>query len=129
MASSVSSQGCPIDLDNAFALQQTTENLKGVLNWIITGLGETQKNVAENTSDIAHIKQDIKELEAKNIEDVDTKVNSMKEIATDDRKQINEGFQQLNQSVQESVQALNNKVQGQIIHLTNAVKNIADFQS
>ena len=103
MASSVSSQGCPIDLDNAFALQQTTENLKGVLNWIITGLGETQKNVAENTSDIAHIKQDIKELEAKNIEDVDTKVNSMKEIATDDRKQINEGFQQLNQSVQESV--------------------------
>ena len=129
MASSVSSQGCPIDLDNAFALQQTTENLKGVLNWIITGLGETQKNVAENTSDIAHIKQDIKELEAKNIEDVDTKVNSMKEIATDDRKQINEGFQQLNQSVQESVQALNNKVQGQIIHLTKAVKNIADFQS
>lgn len=129
MASSVSSQGCPIDLDNAFALQQTTENLKGVLNWIITGLGEAQKNVAENTSDIAHIKQEIKELEAKNIEDVDTKVNSMKEVATDDRKQINEGFQQLNQSVQESVQALNNKVQGQIIHLTNAVKNIADFQS
>lgn len=50
-----------------------------------------------------------------------------KEVASDDRKQVNEGFQQLNQSVQHSIQALNAKFQAQFEHISSAVRNFASY--
>ena len=52
-----------------------------------------------------------------------------KEIASDDRTQVNEGFQQLNQSVQHSIQSLNSKFKASLDEITTAVRTFASIQS
>lgn len=52
-----------------------------------------------------------------------------KEVANDDRAQVNDGFQQLNKSIQSSIQALNAKFKAQHDDLKTAVHSIASIQS
>jgi transcription termination factor NusB len=80
---------CPFDLQTIFTLQVDTENLKGVLEFILDHLGEHKQSLGEmnekllskllqvdknkdackaNSDDIEKLKQLIKELEAKSVE-------------------------------------------------------------
>ena len=50
--SSKVSLNCPFDLETIFTMQYSTENLKGVLSWIIEHLGNLDAKLAAKVAQI-----------------------------------------------------------------------------